>query len=88
MLVHGDDFLSIGEGPDQDYLYTTLKNSYEVKCERIAPTGPVKQMRVLGRIISYTSEGLQLEADPQHAEIAAQMLGLVHAKGSGYPICL
>ena len=85
VVVHGDDFFSVGEAGDQDYLHDVLKNHYEIKCQRISPDGPAKEIRVLGRVISYNGDGLQIEADPQHLETAASLLGLSGAKGVATP---
>ena len=54
----------------------------------IAGAGPKcdRQVRILGRIISYSDEGWQMEADPQHLEVAASQLGLSNAKGVASPI--
>ena len=64
--------------------YCTI--SYEIKCNRASSSGPTKELRVLGRIISYNPDGLQLEVDPQHAEVCAHALGLTGAKGVASPM--
>ena len=45
-----------------------------------------KHLGVLGRIISCTSDGWQVEADPQHVDVAATQLGLENAKGVATPM--
>ena len=80
------DFFSIGEEEDQEYLRQVLHNTYEIKCNRASSSGPEKELKVLGRIISYNPDGLQLEADPQHADVCAHALGLSGAKGVASPM--
>ena len=86
IVVHGDDFFSVGEEEDQDYLREALATPYEIKTKRASADGPNKSLRVLGRMISFTEEGLQVEADPQHAETAAAEVGLTEAKAVASPI--
>ena len=85
VLVHGDDFFSVGETDDQEYLRQLMQDSFEIKCNRASASGPCRELRILGRIVSYTPDGLQLEADPQHLEVCADALGLVGAKGVSSP---
>lgn len=87
MLVHGDDFLTISEQDDQDFVYEVLNGKYEIKRSMAGP-GPKddKHLKALGRIISCTSDGWQLEAGPQHVEVAATHLGLENAKGVATPM--
>ena len=39
----------------------------------------------MNKIIRITSEGLELEADPRHAEVVVQDLGLAEAKPTRAP---
>ncbi len=57
-----------------------MSGAYEIKTEVIGPhQGYQKEMKVLGRIISWRPWGLQYEPDPGHAELVIQELGLVLA---------
>ena len=86
-LVHGDDFVSVAEGPDQDYLHKILSDAYEVKMTRAGlNASEARQIRVLGRIISVSEQGWQVEADPQHLEVAIAQLNLTEAKGVSTPV--
>ncbi len=42
-------------------------------------------MKILNKIARYTSDGVELEADPRHAEIVVKELGLENAKCSTVP---
>ena len=68
-------------------MHKVLSDVYEVK-HSIAGPGPThaKQIRVLGRVLSWSQDGWQLEGDPQHLEVAASTLGLVGAKGGSSPV--
>jgi len=56
--------------------------AHEVKIS-VAVTGPNddKEFRLLGRVLSYTPDGLFLEGDPRHHEAVLRLLGLTTAKG-------
>ena len=44
-----------------------------------------KEVRVLNKIIRHTAKGIELEADPRHAEIVVRDLGLTDGKPSKVP---
>ena len=54
-----------------------MKGAYECTVQEIGP-GPndQKELRVLGRRISFKNWGIQYEADPRHAEAIVAQLGL------------
>ena len=86
VLVHGDDFVSVAREDGQKFLHRTLSAAYEVKLSQAGPRpGQARELRILGRVITFTEDGLQLEADPQHAEVAIAELGLTEAKGVATP---
>ena len=45
----------------------------------------VKEVKILNKIIRWTARGIELEADPHHAEIVVQELGLEGATPSKVP---
>ena len=45
----------------------------------------MKEIRVLNKIVRYTATGIELEADPRHAEIVIRDLGLTDGKPSKVP---
>ena len=45
----------------------------------------VKEVKVLNKVIRYTDAGIELEADPRHAEIILRELQLVGTKASTVP---
>ena len=61
----------------RDYTEQTLRNAYEVKVD-IAEPEPQdpKEIKILGRIVTFTPEGVQYEPDPGHMEKAIHDLGM------------
>ena len=47
--------------------------------------GDEQQVRVLNRVLTWTSRGVEYEADPRHAELVTKDLGLEGAKGVATP---
>ena len=43
-------------------------------------SGDEKELKVLNRIIRYTDQGIELEADLRHAELIVKQLGLEEAE--------
>ena len=57
LIVHGDDFISIAEGPDQQFLHDVLADVYEVKRWVAGPGSQwEKQLKVLGRIVTFSED--------------------------------
>ena len=81
ILVHGDDFFCVGRKAGLQHVHKTLAAEYELKIQTIGPQpGDDKSMKVLGRIIIYTSGGIECEADPAgHLEVV-EALGMSTAK--------
>ena len=78
-VVHGDDFCSEGPAKDLEWLRLNLLKKFEIKTEVLGPdgaAGEVKELRFLNRVIRWTEAGITWEADPRHAELVIQQLGL------------
>ena len=81
IMVHGDDFVAIGDDEQLAETERTLAQKYKIKTEKLgAGAHDAKEVRVLNKVIRYTDEGLELEADPRHAELVVRDLGLEDAK--------
>lgn len=81
LLVHGDDFLAVGRKEGRQYLDDLLKNHYVIKAKTLGPdSGEDKQIRVLGRVLTWENWGIQVEADPGHHELVVESLALADAK--------
>ena len=81
-LVHGDDYVSGGDPEELEWLETELAKEYEIQTQKIG-FGKDKQEegKVLNRIIRCTESGWELEADPRHAELVIEQLGVDAEKG-------
>ena len=70
-VVHGDDFVFAGVESDLEWARQQMEKSFLVKV--IGRLGgdkqDVRELRVLNRVLSWRSGGIQLEADPRHQEI-------------------
>ena len=83
VMVHGDDFVAIGNDEDLMETQRTLSEKYKIKTEKLGgQKGDAKEIRVLNKVIRHTDEGLELEADPRHAEIVMRDLDV-----SGSKVC-
>ena len=85
-MVHGDDFAAIGQEKHLEIVEKALEEKYKIKTERLGPDPTdSKEIRVLNKILRYTEQGLELEADPRHAEMIVRDLNLQSAKPSRVP---
>ena len=85
--VHGDDFTSSGPKPQLDWMENAIAEKYEIS---IAPRmGPgmqdAKEGKILNRIIHWTPEGIEMEADPRQVETLIEECGLDGAKPVSTP---
>ena len=78
VVVHGDDFTTLGLDEDINWFEGKLKESFEIKirgrlgegCE-----GP-QEIRILNRVVSVDESGLSYEADPRHVDLLMSSLTL------------
>ena len=85
--VYGDDFTSEGPKKNLDWLKEELEKHYELtESARLGP-GPndAKEGKILNRIIRWTDEGLEYEADPRQSEKLIEQLGLSGANSTATP---
>ncbi len=85
--VYGDDFTSTGAKEDLDWFKKALEGKYELEENaRLGPgPGDDKRASVLNRVVRWTEEGLEYEADPRQAEQLVKDPRLEGAKGVGTP---
>ena len=85
-MVHGDDFLSIGDHEDLIWLQKVLEEKFEISTNMVGHgVQDEKQLKVLNRIISAEEYGFTYEPDARHAEILIRDLGLTGAKAVATP---
>ena len=71
VTVHSDDFTSTGRERDLRWLELEFQKKFELKTELLG-SNSVKhkqEIRILNRVIAWTSESLTYEADQRHSEI-------------------
>ena len=68
--MHGDDITTVGSKANVDWLKAQLETLYELKeAHRLGPAdSDDKEATVLNRIVRWTKEGLEYEADPRQWE--------------------
>jgi hypothetical protein len=68
--VHGDDITTVGSKANLDWFRGELEKFYELK--EAARLGPApeddKEATVLNRVVRWTPQGLEMEADPRQCE--------------------
>ena len=76
-MVHVDDFLSVGNDESLKSTRQTLEEKYKIKVQVLGPNEDcVQEICVFNKIVRGTPEGIELEADPRHAEIVIKELGM------------
>ena len=80
-LVHGDDYASSGYDAELKWLDRELRRRFEIKtCVVSSSKEDLAETKILNRIIRVTPHGWELEADPRHAELIIEDMGLQNAK--------
>ena len=90
MLVHGDDFVILGDEDAIAHMYKTLGSKYTVKMlANFGGEDVVVETVVLNRVVRYVPKGpngkqaMELEADQRHVEVLIEELGLGFATVKG-----
>ena len=77
MTVHGDDFLIVASDDSLQWLKYHMEKKYQLKYNSIGPDEENdKELRILNRIIRWGTNGIEYEADPRHAEIVVETMGV------------
>ena len=85
-IVHGDDYVSAGFQKDLLWLEHRLEQKYEIKTQVVGQDiNDATEGKVLNRVIRVTREGWELEADPRHAELISEQMGVESGKGLSTP---
>ena len=86
VMVHCDDFAAIGKEEDLKEVEKALSDKYKTKVERLGPNKQdCQEIKVFNKIIRYTSSGIELEADPCHAELIVRELNVTKCTPSRVP---
>ena len=85
-LVHGDDYVSIGDGKQLEWMRKELEKRFEVKSKVIGPDGDDgKELKVLNRVIRCEPDGYTYEPDQRHAEIIIEQMGVKDSRSVKTP---
>ena len=85
-LVHGDDFVSVGNKEVMQKFKERLEGRFEIKTTILgSAAGEETEGRVLNRVIRITETGWEYEPDQRHADIIVEAMGMKDAKGVATP---
>ena len=84
VMVHGYNFVAVGSDGSLKSTRRTLEEKYKIKVQVLGPDEE-QEIRAPNKIIRWTPEGIELEADPRHAEIVIKELGLEGSKAIKVP---
>lgn len=82
--VHGDDFTGVGAKSELQWLADSLKKHWTIELRGIL--GPPNMpdvdhsIVILNRLLTWTDQGIELEADPRHVEILLREVGCEGSK--------
>ena len=78
LAVHGDDFTFCGLEEDLLWVKDLMQSWFEIKMRGIlgGDEGDVRQITLLGRVITWTPDGIEYEADPKHRQLVLDYFGL------------
>lgn len=83
VVVHGDDFTFLGYADELEKINVKMAEWYELKVRGVLWTGEgdAKKISSPNREIEITEVGLTYRADPKHAELIWEKLGLTRESG-------
>ncbi len=87
MSVHGDDFTTVGAKEDLDWLESEMQAHYELTIQpRLGPgDGDAKEAIILNRVIRWTDQGIEYEADPRQSEKLVAECGMAGTNSVATP---
>ena len=77
LAVHGDDFSFCGLDEDLKWINEQMGRWFDIKVRAILGEDPEddKEVTILGRIVRWTSNGSEFEADPKHRSLIMETFG-------------
>ena len=88
-VVHGDDFTFLTDEQEGQRMIKLMKQWYDIKVRAIlgCEPGDDEEVTILNRRVSWKNGIIEYEADPKHAEVIAEGMGLQRdSKGLEAPI--
>ena len=85
--VHGDDFTTVGSKRELDWFEAEMRKHYELTTQPRLGPGPedASECVVLNRVIRWTQDGLEYEADPRHVEELVAECGMADTNSVATP---
>ena len=80
-LVHGDEFVTSGHRQNVQWFNLQLEDRLEIMNSVGGGAGDKREECILVRIVRYTEDGWQLEADQRHGELLIKEMGLQQSVG-------
>ena len=79
VVVHGDDFTVSGVKKGLEHLRDKMAEWYEIKDRGIMGSGrgEIREVKILGRTVRWTDEGIEYEADEKHRKELMKRTGLM-----------
>ena len=85
-LVHGDDYASVGDAEQLQWLKKELEKRFDIKTTIVGhDDGDEGEGKILNRVVRATAGGWEYEADLRHAELLVEQMGLGDAKEISTP---
>ena len=86
IITHVDDFLIAGEKVERVWFETQVRKDFEVTVEKAGwGAKDKKQIKFLGRLISFTSCGVEVEDDVKHVQMLMEEYNMLDCKGVETP---
>ena len=88
MVVHGDDFVTLGDDEASSEVERVMSSHYTIKVLAVLGAGrdDAKEVRILNRYVRWNSEGerswIEYEPDPRHAELIVTIVESGKCEGS------
>ena len=88
-LVHGDDFVSVGDPRSLNWMKDKLSGRFKIKTTTVGTDekeGEVREARILNRVIRATDEGWEHEPGRDFLSACAGVLFSLHCliRGTGF----
>lgn len=86
-LVHGDDYVSVGQPQQLKRLDEQLQKKYQIRTQMLGPGEEhLKEFKIFNRIVAWNGcRGSVYETDPRHVEIVVEQFGFKEAKAATTP---
>jgi hypothetical protein len=84
VVVHGDDFTMSGVREEIEAMRGKMREWYEIKDRGImgSGAGEIREVKILGRTVRWTAEGIEYEADEKHRNELMKKAGLTNESKS------